>query len=208
MLFQEIFGINDNIRALAERLAEAGYVTVAPDMFWRIEPRFDRKDESSLAECMSMVQRLDWVAAGNDITSTLTHLLAMPQCDGKVGGIGFCLGGTLAYVFATSARVQGEGPAAVVAYYGSGIHEMLDQADSIECPMMFHYGDNDPFIGGEQIAAVEAAVASRPDIAFHHYAAGHAFSNWDAPSMYDKASADLAWERSLEFLAAHLQADA
>lgn len=62
LLFQEIFGINDNIRGLAERPAGAGYLTLAPDMFWRLQPRFERNDESDLAECMSMVSRLDFTA--------------------------------------------------------------------------------------------------------------------------------------------------
>ncbi|MGH3865323.1 MAG: dienelactone hydrolase family protein [Pseudonocardiaceae bacterium] len=204
ILFQEIFGINDNIRGVAERLAGVGYLTLAPDMFWRIEPRFERNDESALADCITMVQQLDWTAAGADITSTFAHLLAMPQCSGTVGGVGFCLGGTLTYVFATSSRVNGRGPDAAVSYYGSGIHQMLGQADSIECPIMFHYGNHDPYIPDVQIVAVEAALKEHPGATVHRYKAGHAFSNWDAPSMYDKESADLAWERTLEFFAGHL----
>lgn len=204
ILFQEIFGVNDNIRGVAERLAGVGYLTLAPNMFWRIEPRFERNDESALAGCVAMVQQLDWTSAGADITSTFAHLLAMPPCSGTVGGMGFCLGGTLTYVFATSSRVNGRGPDAAVSYYGSGIHQMLGQADSIECPIMFHYGNHDPYIPQVQIAAVESAVKKLSGATVHCYDAGHAFSNWDAPSMYDKASADLAWERTLEFFAEHL----
>ncbi|MHA6792111.1 dienelactone hydrolase family protein [Pseudonocardia bannensis] len=204
LLFQEIFGINDNIRGLAERLAEAGYLTLAPDMFWRIEPRFERNDESGLADGMAMVQQLDWASAGADITSAFAHVLSMPECSGTVGGVGFCLGGTLTYVFATSTRVDGRGPDAAVSYYGSGIQQMLGQAGSIECPMMFHYGNRDPYIPEEQITAVEAAVKERPGVTIHRYDAGHAFSNWDAPSMYDKEAADLAWSRTLGFFADHL----
>lgn len=206
LLFQEIFGINDNIRGIAERLARAGYLTLVPDMFWRIEPRFERNDESALADGMAMVQRLDFATASDDITSTFAHLLAMGQCDGKVGGVGFCLGGTLAYLFATSARVDGRGPDAAVPYYGSAIHAMLDRADEIECPMLFHYGNRDPFIPEEQIAAVEAAMLGRPGVTVHRYDAGHAFSNWDMPSLYDREATAGAWERTLGFLATHLRA--
>lgn len=204
LLFQEIFGINDNIRAVAERLADAGYLTLAPDMFWRIEPRFERNDESALGECMAMVQQLDWAQAATDITSTFAHLLGMPECSGTVGGVGFCLGGTLTYVFAASGRVNGKGPDAAVSYYGSGIHGLLGQTDSIECPMMFHYGNRDPYIPEEQIAAVEAALKERPGVTIHRYDAGHAFSNWDAPSMYNQEAADLAWSRTLRHFADHL----
>jgi carboxymethylenebutenolidase len=92
-----------------------------------------------------------------------------------------------------------------VCYYGSGIHGLLHLADSIPCPVLFHYGSRDPYIPQEQIAAVEAVVSSRPGVAFYRYDAGHAFSNWDAASMYDKEAADVAWERTLDFLGEHLR---
>jgi carboxymethylenebutenolidase len=82
---------------------------------------------------------------------------------------------------------------------------MLATAENIECPIMFHYGDNDPFIPQEQVAAVEDALGSRPDVTFHHYDAGHAFSNWDAPSMYDEKASNEAWGRTIAFLTEHLQ---
>ena len=205
LLFQEIFGVNDNIRGLAARLAEAGYLALAPDMFWRIQPGFERKDESELADCMAMVQRLDFALVAADIAAALGHLRAMPGCTGRVGGVGFCLGGTLAYLLATSARAEGRGPEAVVSYYGSGVHGMLDRADAIECPIMFHYGSRDPFIPAEQIDAVEQRVRSMPGVEFHRYDAGHAFSNWDAPSMYVESAANLAWARTVAFFDRYLR---
>ena len=206
VLFQEIFGINDNMRGLADKVAGAGYVAVVPDMFWRLEPRFERKDESGLADGMALVQRFDWDRGRDDIATTLAHLRAMPECDGRVGGVGFCFGGTLTYLFAATARPDGKGPDAAVSYYGSGVHGMLKLADGIECPIMFHYGDRDPFIPTEQIDEVEATVARRPGVEFHRYDAGHAFSNWDAPSMYDEAAAEEAWGRTLDFFSRHLRA--
>jgi carboxymethylenebutenolidase len=176
LVFQEVFGINDNIRGLAGRLAEAGYLALAPDMFWRIEPRFERKDESGLADGFAMIQQLDFDLAAADITATMAHALAMPGCNGRVGGVGFCLGGMLAYLFATTTRVDGRGPDAVV-----------------------HYGANDPYIPAEQIDEVERALAGRPDVTLHRYDAGHAFSNWDAPSLYDETAAREAWDRTMRF---------
>ena len=199
LLFQEIFGINDNIRGLCDKLAGEGYVTLAPDMFWRIEPRFERKDESGFADAIAMVQKLDFATAIDDIKAAHAHLKAMPECTGKVGATGFCLGGALAFAAATQSKVD-----ASVPYYGSAINDMLDQVGELECPTMFHYGNNDPFIPEEKIAEVEAAVAGKPNVVFHRYDAGHAFSNWDAPSMYDETSAELAWSRTLEFLREHL----
>jgi carboxymethylenebutenolidase len=123
----------------------------------------------------------------------------MPACNGRVGGVGFCLGGTLAYLFATTTRVDGRGPDAVVSYYGSGVNGLLDSADQVECPVLFHYGANDPYIPAEQIDEVERALAGRPDVTLHRYDAGHAFSNWDAPSLYDETAARTAWDRTISF---------
>ena len=74
----------------------------------------------------------------------------------------------------------------------------------MQCPVLFHYGERDPFIPEEKIAEVEAAIAGRPDMSLERYDAGHAFSNWDAPSMYDEEAATLAWSRTLAFLQQHL----
>lgn len=200
VLFQEVFGVNDNMRELARRLAGNGFLAVVPDMFWRLRPGFESHDESGLAEGMELAARLDLDLAVVDMTAVLAHVRAKPECSGRVGAVGFCLGGTLAYLFATSVRAGGRGPDAVVSYYGSGVHDHLELARSIDCPMLFHYGDHDQYISRAQIAAVEAAVANRPDIAVHHYDAGHAFSNFDAPSFHDPDAADLAWGRTAAFL--------
>ncbi|OZM81979.1 dienelactone hydrolase family protein [Pseudonocardia sp. MH-G8] len=205
LVLQEAFGVNDNIRGLAEQLADAGYLALAPDVFWRIEPRFERKDESGLADGMARIQQLDFGLVPADLTATMAHARAMPECNGTVGGIGFCLGGALAYMLATSARVDGRGPDAVVSYYGSAVHGMLGSVDRIECPVLFHYGARDPWIPTEQIDDVERAVAGLPDVTLHRYDAGHAFSNWDAPSLYDEPAARTAWERTLRFLDEHLR---
>lgn len=204
LVFQEIFGVNDNIRELCDRLAAAGYVAMAPDMFWRIEPRFERNDETSIADAFAMVQRFDQANGIDDINAAHRHLLGMDECTGKVGAVGFCLGGGLAFATAAQSRVDGRGVDATVSYYGSGVNSMLGWADEIDSPIMFHYGENDPFIPKENIDEVEAVFAGLGNVAFHRYDAGHAFSNADAPSMYDASAAALAWERTLEFFARNL----
>ena len=204
LVFQEIFGINDNMRTLAGRLAEAGYVALVPDMFWRIERRFERKDESGMADAFAMVQRFDFAGAVADMNAAHAHLLRMEECTGKVGVVGFCLGGGLAFSAAASSRVDGRGPDAAVCYYGSAINDMLGQVSLIECPILFHYGEHDPYIPAEKIDEVEAAVAGRSDAEFYRYDAGHAFSNEDAPSLYNAAAAAEAWPRTLDFFARYL----
>ena len=205
LLFQEIFGINDNIRGLAQRLAELGFIAVAPDMFWRIERRFERHDESGMADAFSMVQRFDFATAVTDIQAAHAHLLEMGECTGKVGAMGFCLGGGLAFAAATSSRVDGKGVDAAVCYYGSAINSMLGQVEQLECPVMFHYGTRDQYIPTEAIDEVERAVATKAGVEFHRYDAGHAFSNWDAPTFYDQPAADRAWPRSVSFLDRYLK---
>lgn len=204
LLFQEIFGINDNMRGLADRLAGEGYVTLVPDMFWRLEPRFERKDESGMADALAMVQRFDRDQGVADIQAAHAHVLGMGECGGKVGAVGFCLGGTLAFACAATSRVDGKGIDAAVSYYGSGNNELLGLLDSVECPLMFHYGLHDPFIPEDKIAEVEQAIEGRDDIELYRYSAGHAFSNWDAPSMFNAEAADAAWKRTIQFFARHL----
>ncbi len=207
LLFQEIFGINDNMRGLADRLAGEGYVVLVPDMFWRIEPRFERKDESGMADAFGMIQRYDFDTAPTDINATHAHLLAMPECTGRVGAVGFCFGGALAFAAAATSRVDGRGIDAAVCYYGSAINGMLAMVGAIDCPAMYHYGDADAFIEPASVDEVERAVAACPGVEFHRYPApaGHAFSNWDAPSMYHEPAAEAAWARTLGFLADHLR---
>ncbi len=204
LLFQEIFGINDNMRGLAERLAGEGYVVLVPDMFWRLEPRFERKDESGMADAFAMVQRFDPELGAADIQSVHAHLLGMDECTGKVGAVGFCLGGTLTFACAARSRVDGRGIDAAVSYYGSGNNDLLGLLDAVECPLLFHYGAEDPFIPEEKIAEVERAIAGRPHMELDRYAAGHAFSNWDAPSMYQAEAAEAAWTRTLAWFSANL----
>ena len=199
LLFQEIFGINDNIRALAEKLAGEGYVVLAPDMFWRLEPRFERKDESGIGDAFAMVQKFDFEVGVSDIQAAHAHLLGMTECTGQIGAVGFCLGGGLAFAAAALSRVDGKGIDAAVPYYGSPVNGLLVHADKVECPVLFHYGDEDAFIPMHLIEEVEAAFAGRSDVEVRHYAAGHAFSNNDAPSMYNAEASALAWERTLAF---------
>jgi carboxymethylenebutenolidase len=208
LLFQEVFGINDNMRGLAQNLARAGYVALVPDMFWRIAPRFERKDESGLADAFALMQQFDFAAAVDDIRATHAHLLSMGECTGSVGAVGFCLGGGLAFAAATLSRVDGHGVDAAVCYYGSAVNDLLGHVARLECPCMFHYGRNDQYIPADKIDEVERAAGVRPGVEFHFYDAGHAFSNWDAPSMYDQVAADEAWARTVAFFDTHLASPA
>ena len=191
LLFQEIFGINDNIRDLAVTVwRRAAIVVLAPDMFWRIEPRFERKDESGIGDAFAMVQKFDFAQGIADIQATHAHLLGMPECTGKVGAVGFCLGGGLAFAAAALSRVDGSGLDAAVPLLRLTRERICSSTPTRStAPCMFHYGDEDAFIPRTLIDEVEAAFAGRDDVQVHHYDAGHAFSNDDAPSMYNAEAA-------------------
>ena len=205
LVFQEIFGINDNMRGLADRLAAAGFFALVPDVFWRIERRFERKDESGMGDGMAMVQQLDFDLVPGDIRAAHAHLLGTEGCTGKVGAVGFCLGGTLSFLAAATSEVDGRRIDAAVSYYGSGTNGVLGLLPQVTGPLLFHYGSNDPFIPEENIVEVEQAIEGLDHVSLHRYDAGHAFSNWDAPSMYDEAAAGLAWERTIAFFDEHLR---
>ncbi len=198
VLLHEIFGINAYVTGAAERLAELGYVVLVPDLFWRTDPGFalDERDEESLARGMEVAGRLDRQVAVTDAIAALGALRGRPEVTGRVGVLGFCLGGALAYLVAA----EGD-PDAAVCYYGSGIADALDAAGQITCPVLFHFGADDRFIPRDQANRVAALAAGRPEMTCHiHAGAGHAFDN-PAPMFHGAAAAAAAWAQTGDFLA-------
>ena len=197
VVIHEIFGVNDYITSTCRRLADLGYVALAPDLFWRIAPGLAlAHDEEGLAKAMENVSRFDAEAAVGDVAAALDHLRSRPEVRGGVGVLGFCLGGTLAYLAAAAAS-----PDAAVSYYGSGVPAALDQADDIRCPMLVHFGGDDPYIPREQIEAAREALADRPGVTFVvHEGAGHAFDNHEAEMFHHPEAADAAWQQTADFL--------
>ena len=202
VLLHEIYGVNDYIRDSARRLAEHGYVTLAPDLFWRTQPGLDlpNDDEGTKAGRAAMAQ-LDVPAAVGDAIAALAALRALPEVtDGRAGVLGFCLGGSIAWHVAAD-----DDPDVAVVYYGSAIPGALDAADRITCPMIMHWGGADPFIPREQVDAVAAMAASRDNIECHvHEGAGHAFDNRFSERFYVPAASAAAWEQTAAFLAREL----
>ena len=198
VLFQEIFGVNEHIRAVAEQYALDGFVVLAPDVFWRQAPRvelgYEGEDRQSAISLMQAQQPADLLA---DIHATVATLRARPETAGaKLGAIGYCMGGRLAYVAAAKAGVDAAAP-----FYGGGIHNMLDIAGNITCPVQFHYAEND---GNIPLDAVERVRAAVPHAEVHVYPGSTHGFNCRARASYHAPSAALSHGRALQFLATTL----
>jgi carboxymethylenebutenolidase len=202
LILMEIFGVGSYIKRATERLAELGYVAIAPDLYRRIAPGLELDhDENGLKRALETVQRLDLQGAVEDSLTALGALRDRPEIAGRdVAVLGFCLGGSLAYEVA----VAGD-PAAAVCYYGSGIPDRLDQADRIGCPVLFHFGREDQYIPLEAAERVCAIAEQHEGWECHIQPdAGHAFDNHDAPMFSKPQAAARAWEITREFLARSL----
>jgi carboxymethylenebutenolidase len=200
LLIHEIFGVNEYIEDRARRLAELGYVVLAPDLFWRTRPGLAlAHDDEALAEGLAAMQELDVEHAVQDAIVALAAQRKLPEvvaAGGWAGVIGFCLGGTLAFQVAAHAD-----PDVAVCYYGSGIPGALDAADAITCPTLMHWGGDDQYTPREQIDAVAAMAAGREQFECHiHEGAGHAFDNSFAPRFSDPDAAARAWTLTTAFL--------
>jgi carboxymethylenebutenolidase len=204
VVVQEIFGVNDYVRSVCERVAAMGYVALAPDMFWRQEPGFTvepSEGEAGMQAAFAMMGGFDFANVPADVGAALDHLRGLPECDGgRAGVLGFCFGGTVAFLAAAALE-----PDCAISYYGSGVAGNLDQADSITCPILFHFGDADPYLPNEDSQAVaqrfadvdNAQVVIQPN-------AGHAFDNHLNPMFSNPEAARPAWEVTSAFLAEHL----
>jgi carboxymethylenebutenolidase len=159
LLIQEIYGVSDYIRAVAEDLAGLGYVVGAPDLFWRLTPGYQAvHDDAGLKASLEMGSRFDFEQGVADAGAALDHLAALPEVTGGTGVIGFCLGGSIAYLLA--ARPGAAAPTAAVSFYGSAVPGSLDVLERISVPLQFHFGGSDPFITRDQVA-----WSSRPRLA-------------------------------------------
>lgn len=200
LLLQEIFGVNQHIRSVAEQYALDGFVVLAPDVFWQQQRRLDigyTPDDIQRGRALAMAA--DRAALQRDLADAVRSLRARPEVQGRgIGAIGYCMGGRLAYVAAATAGID-----AAVAYYGGGIQDMLELAPQIACPMQFHYGALDANI---PLSAVDKVRAAMPggNAEIHVYDnADHGFNCW-ARGSYQAASAALAHGRALQFLASKL----
>lgn len=188
VVVQEIFGVNAHIRSVVENYARYGFLTIAPAIFDRIERGVDLRYEGEdmlRARAIAMKLKMDDILL--DTNAAIGY--AREATGKKTGVIGYCLGGSVAWLAACRLTVD-----AAVGYYGGQIG--LYVSEKPKCPVMLHFGNMDPHIPAEMVGKIEAA---HPEVPIFRYEAGHGF-NCDARSAFDPTSARLARERSLEFL--------
>jgi len=191
VLCQEIFGINAYVREVAEYYAQEGYVVLAPDLFWRMEKDVDLGyTEAEWKRAFDFFQRFDVNKGMDDITAAVKALRSRPEVVGKVGALGFCLGGKLAYLAAARSGVD-----VAVGYYGVGIEGSL--SESPKCPTVLHFAEKDKFVPAEAVEKIKAAFKDRKDIEIYVYPGqDHAFARTGGDH-YNKPAALMAHHRSI-----------
>jgi carboxymethylenebutenolidase len=200
VVLQEIFGINDFIRSVADWYAAHGFVALAPDLFWRQQPGVQLTDKGDdWNRAVAFYQGLDEAKAVEDSAATLAFLKRHAACSGRAGAVGFCLGGNLAYLL--SVRFK---PDCAVGYYGVSIEKTLDEANNLTSPLMLHIAGDDKFCPPEAQRQIHAALDANPLVTIHDYPGlDHAFGR-SGGEHYNAAAAELANLRTLEFFVTHL----
>lgn len=198
IVLQEIFGVTDTIRAVADRYAAEGYLALAPDLFWRIEPGVALShDKAGVAQAFEYLERFDEAAGIEDIGRVAAHVRCMPGFAGRIAVLGLCLGGKLAYRCAARLDID-----AAVGFYGVGIEEHLAEASALRCPLMLHYGGRDRYAPPAAVDRIEAALPSAPRAVLYRYPqADHGFY-----TRGNAEDADVAHARTQQFLQAELGA--
>jgi carboxymethylenebutenolidase len=199
IVLQEIFGVNPHIRAVADDFAAQGYLVLAPATFHRVKPGvelgYSPADVAAGVALKAAVEGLASPGVMQDIQAAIDHALRAGS-SGKVGLVGYCWGGLLAW----RAACQLSGLRAVVPYYGGGMTRAVEIGRTPICPVLAHFAKQDQSI---PLDGVQAFQQAHPEVEVHLYQASHGF-NCDHRSAYDAAAAALARERTLAFLAMHL----
>ncbi len=201
LLMQEIFGVNASMKSVAGWYASRGFLVACPDLFWRQEPGVELTDrsQSEWARGIALMEGMDETKAVDDCAATLDFLRSHPASTGKVGGVGFCMGGRLAYLLAARCR-----PDCSVGYYGVGIEKILEEEPGIATPLMLHLPGKDPLCPLQARTAIRRALGVNPRVTIHDYPEqDHAFARAGG-AHHDAAAAELADLRTVDFLARHL----
>ncbi len=197
LLLHDIFGLGEYLMRRAQQLADIGYLVMAPDLYWRIEPdlNFPHTDRG-LAQAVKVRAKLDPDAAVGDALAAFRLLGELPESKNGSGVFGMGTGSDVAFMVAALAD-----PVATVCYYGTNLDRQLEWADRIRCPMIFHFGSDDPLVPLEKREAVRQAFSGRSDVEIQvHQHAQHGFDNSALPMFYREEAAQQAWGQTVDFL--------
>ena len=197
VVLQELFGVNADIRKTCDELAEQGFIAVAPDLFWRQEPGLDLNhwSDAEWKKGLALYAAYDRNKGVLDIVDTAHAAGQLDGASGKVGVMGFCLGGLMAFLAAARAKID-----AAVAYHGGDTEKYLDEAGGITAPMLMHLAEEDEFISKEAQAKIKAALADKPNVEIYSYpGCNHAFARHTG-THYNAAAAAMANGRTWQFL--------
>lgn len=196
IVIQEIFGVSEQMRAVADAYASQGFLAICPDLFWRQEPGVMLTDQSEAEweKAFALMGGFDADKGVEDIQATINAAKNHPGSNGKVGTVGFCLGGKMAYLSACKTNAD-----ANVGYYGVGLDALLEEAKTINGPLVLHIAEEDGFVDKDAQKAIHAALDGTVNITLYDYpGVDHAFARPDGVN-HDAASADLANERTYDF---------
>jgi carboxymethylenebutenolidase len=204
VVLQEIFGVNANVKSIVDAYADKGFITIAPDMFWRQSPgiQLNPASEQDRATATGLMKSLDVTLAVKDAIAAMAYVRKRSEANGKVGAVGFCLGGKLAYLLAARSNVD-----AAVSYYGTGIQSALEEAPNIRAHLLLHIAAEDHLCPPEAQAQIARALAPLADrVRIETYTGvGHAFARRGGTG-FNEAMATRANSSTLAFLNSHLDA--
>ena len=201
IVIQEIFGVNSGIREIADDLAKQGFISICPDLFWRFEPGLQLSDhkKSDWNKGLDFYGRYDFDTGVKDISATIAAARMLPESNGKVGVMGFCLGGLMAFL--TAARVNLD---AAVEYYGGGTERYVSEGKKIKKPFLMHLAGEDEFMDKAAQTIISKELADNPHIKIHIYPGrNHAFARPNGDH-YDAKDAETANARTIAFFKQHL----
>ncbi|MBL8706814.1 MAG: dienelactone hydrolase family protein [Rhodospirillales bacterium] len=201
VVIQEIFGVNQVMRGITDALAKQGYLALCPDLFWRQEPgiQITDKTEAEWQRAFQLFNGFNVDLGVEDLKATLDALRKTPGCSGKVGTVGYCLGGKLAFLMATRSSADCN-----VSYYGVGLDGILGEASKITKPTMLHIAELDKFVPPEAQKKVKDGLAGNKHVTIHSYpGVDHAFAR-EGGQHWNAQAAGLANQRSAEFFRKHL----
>jgi len=198
----EIWGVNDTMRGHAQEFAQAGFICLVPDLFWRQEPGVELSDKNpgNVQKAFDLYYEFDYDLGVQDMEDTAAFLKSHPLSNRKVGSVGYCLGGKLNYLMCCrNTKME-----CAVAYYGTYIEHHIKEAKNLGKPFMLHMAMKDRWVQAEVNEMLERRLSPNPLVTIHKYAeADHAFARHGS-KVYRKADAERALALSLDFFRRHL----